>query len=81
MATTITKQQIEERVTEALVTFGAEESAINPGATFEELDIDSLDLVELGQIVESEFGVEIAGDDVPGLKTVADVIELVAARA
>jgi acyl carrier protein len=81
MATTITKQQIQQRVTEALVTFGADEAAITPDATFEELDVDSLDLVELGQIVESDFGVEIAGDDVPGLKTVSDVVELVAARA
>ena len=35
-------------------------------ATFEELDIDSLDLAELAQVVEDEYGVEITGDDVEG---------------
>ena len=50
-------------------------------ATFEELDVDSLDLVELAQIVEDEYGVELKGDDVKDLKTVGDVIELVVARA
>ena len=40
---------------------------------FEDLDVDSLDLVELAQIVEDEFGVELDGDDVKDVKTVGDV--------
>ena len=40
-----------------------------------------LDLVEIAQIVEDEFGVELAGDDVKDLKTVGDVIDLVVAKA
>ena len=47
----VTKEQVQERVVEALASFGPDASAITPTATFEELDIDSLDLVELAQIV------------------------------
>jgi acyl carrier protein len=81
MAATATTQQIEDRVVEALIDFGADETQINREATFEALEVDSLDLVELGQIVESEFGVEIKSDDVPALKTVGDVVDLVVSRA
>jgi acyl carrier protein len=76
-----TPEQIERTITDSLVTFGADESAITREATLEALDIDSLDLAELSQIIEEQFGVELTGADVAELKTVGDAIELVAARA
>jgi acyl carrier protein len=79
--TTVTKEQVQERVVEALASFGPDASAITPGATFEELDIDSLDLVELAQIVEDEYGVVLKGEDMKELKTVGDAVELITARA
>ena len=79
--TTSTSQQIESRVFEALASFGPEVSQINREATFAELDIDSLDLVELAQIVEDEYGVVLKGEDMKELKTVGDVIDLIASRA
>ena len=39
-------------------------------STFESLDIDSLDLVELAQIVEDEYGVQLKGEDMESVKTV-----------
>ena len=75
------KQQIEQRVTDALVEFGEERENIKRDARFEDLEVDSLDLVELAQIVEDEFGVELDGDAVKDVKTVGDVVELVVARA
>ena len=50
-------------------------------ATFEDLDVDSLDLAELSQIIEDEFGVQLKGDDVGKIKTVGDAIDLVVSRA
>ena len=76
----VTKEAIEARVAEALEEFGAEPSEIQRDATFEALDVDSLDLVELGQIVQEEYGVEIKGEDMPGLKTVADAVDLIESR-
>ena len=78
---TATSQQIEARVIEALASFGPDESLITRGATFEELDIDSLDLVELAQIVEDEYGVVLKGEDMKELKTVGDAVDLIAERA
>ena len=78
---TITKDVIQARVYEALEEFGAEPADLAPEATFESLDVDSLDLVELGQIVHEEYGVEIKGEDMEGLKTVGQAVDLIAERA
>jgi acyl carrier protein len=78
---TVTKEQIQDRVVEALASFGPDVSQITPDATFEELDIDSLDLVELAQIVEDEYGVVLKGEDMKELKTVGDAVELISQRA
>jgi acyl carrier protein len=81
MAETVSKEQIQEKLTEALVELGADRDAIKPDAEFESLDVDSLDLVEMAQIVEEEWGVEISGKDMESLKTVGQAVDLVAERA
>ena len=81
MATAATPEAVEARIIEALASFGPDADQVTREATFEELDIDSLDLVELAQIVEDEWGGELKGDDMKGLKTVGDAIDLVVARA
>jgi len=78
---TITTEQVEARVVDALASFGPDKSQIARSSTFEELDIDSLDLVELAQIVEDEYGVVLKGEDMKGLQTVGDAIDLIAGRA
>ena len=81
MSTTVSKEEIEERVAKALEEFGAEPDQINRDAEFEALDVDSLDLVELAQIVEDEYGVALKGEDMEGMKTVGQAVDLVAERA
>jgi acyl carrier protein len=78
---TVTREQVQDRVVEALASFGPDISAITPEASFEQLDIDSLDLVELAQIVEDDFGVVLKGDDMKELKTVGEAVDLIASRA
>jgi acyl carrier protein len=80
MSTVVTEEQIEKVVVESLESFGADPEQITREATFEALDIDSLDLAELSQIVEERFGVELKGADVADVKTVEDAIKLIAAR-
>jgi acyl carrier protein len=63
MSTTVTREEIEQRVFQALEEFGAEPDQIDPDAEFEAMDVDSLDLVELAQIVEDEYGVQLKGED------------------
>ena len=43
----------------------------------DDLGFDSLDAVELIMELESKFSVKIADEDVPDMKTVSDVVELV----
>jgi acyl carrier protein len=81
MATTITPEAVEKTVFDALPQFGVDEDAVSRDATFEELDVDSLDLAELSQIIEDEYGVQLKGDDVAKIKTVGDAVDLVVSRA
>jgi acyl carrier protein len=81
MSTTLAPEQIEKVVVESLQTFGADPEQITPEATFEALDIDSLDLAELSQIVYERFGVELKGSDVADVKTVEDAINLIVSRS
>jgi len=76
-----TTEQIEKVITDSLVTFGADAEQINRDAALEALDIDSLDLAELSQIIEEQFGVELTSGDVAEIRTVGDAIDLVAERA
>ena len=80
MPETASKEQIETRVIDALVEFGEERENLTPTARFEDLDVDSLDLVELAQIVEDEYGVEVADSDLDKIETVSDVVELINSR-
>ncbi len=78
---TVTREQALRVITDALADVGAERDAINPEATFESLDVDSLDLAELSQVIEEELGVKLGGKDVAAIKTVGDAVDLVVSRA
>jgi acyl carrier protein len=80
MATTVTREEIEQRVFKALEEFSAEPDQISPDAQFEAMDVDSLDLVELAQIVEDEYGVQLKGEDMEGIKTVRQAVDLVMSK-
>ena len=77
MSTTTDTTQVEATVYKSLETFGADPAEINRDATFEQLDVDSLDLAELSQIVEDEYGVKFKSSDVENLKTVGDAIDFI----
>jgi acyl carrier protein len=76
-----TATEIEATVFQSLETFGADPSQINRDAKFEDLDVDSLDLAELAQIIDDKYGVTLESDDMKNIKTVGDVLDLIAARA
>ncbi|MDX6708855.1 MAG: acyl carrier protein [Solirubrobacteraceae bacterium] len=80
MATKTTPQDIETTVMEALAQFGADPEVLTRDATLEEVDVDSLDLVELTQVVEDAYDVDLENADFKKVKTVGDVIDLVVER-
>ena len=81
MPATITTEQVQSVVFDALVELGPSRDELSLDASFEALDVDSLDLAELSQIVEESFGVRLKGDDVARMQTVGDAVDLILARA
>ena len=56
--------------------FGVEADTITMDTTFEDdLGADSLDIVELSMALEEEFGVTIADEELPNMKTVGDLVK------
>ena len=46
----------------------------------DDLEADSLDIVELIMAVEEEFGITIEDQDVEGIKTIGDVVNYIAEK-
>ena len=57
---------------------GVDEEEVTPTASFvEDLNADSLDLVELIMSLEEEFGMEISDEDAEGIQKVSDAVEYI----
>jgi acyl carrier protein len=80
MADTATRENVEQTIFNEIAKLGPERDQVTRDATFESLDIDSLDLVEVAQVIEEEFGVEIKGEDAQEFETVGDAVDFVVAR-
>jgi acyl carrier protein len=60
---------------------GADEAKITPEARFrEDLEADSLDLVELIMAFEDKFGAEISDQDAQNIKTVGEAVAYIDAH-
>ena len=76
------RTEIESKFNELLVSeLGLDAEKINPSARFEEdLEVDSLGVVELLMALDDEFDVTIPDEEAENLTTVGEAIELVAAK-
>lgn len=65
----------------AVEVLSVSEDQVVPGAKFgDDLDADSLDLVELVMALEEEFGVEVPEEELEGIETVGQAFELVTGK-
>ncbi|NEB75756.1 acyl carrier protein [Streptomyces sp. SID14478] len=55
--------------------------AITPEATREDIELDSLAVVELSLLLKSELGLDISDDDLLEAETVADMVRLMDERS
>ena len=76
------REEIAERVKEVLVEqLGVDEGQITEEASFQEdLDADSLDLVELIMELEDNFGMKIPDEDAQKITTVGQAVDYVVAH-
>ncbi|HEX9635334.1 MAG TPA: acyl carrier protein [Candidatus Binatia bacterium] len=57
---------------------GVDDEEVTPQASFvEDLNADSLDLVELIMSLEEEFGMEISDEDAEKIQKVSDAVEFI----
>ena len=76
------KQEIEEKVRKVLAEqLAVDESQVTTEARFaEDLNADSLDLTEAVLALEDEMGIEIPEEEMEGVKTVGQAVQLVASK-
>ena len=78
----MTREEVFEQVKSILVeTLSVDEDKVTLAARFQEdLETDSLDLVELVMTMEDKFAIKISDEEAAGIKTVGDAVDFVMGR-
>ena len=76
------RQEIEQRVRAVLAEqLAVDEAQVTMDASFaDDLDADSLDLVEAVMALEEALGIEIPEEEMEGVKTVGQAVDLAAQK-
>ncbi len=65
----------------AVDVLSVDEAQVTPEANFaDDLDADSLDLVELVMALEEEFGVTVEEEELEGIETIQSAFELITSK-
>jgi acyl carrier protein len=75
-----TRTDIETTLLDAIASYAPTREDVDGSVAVSDLALDSLDLFELGLIVEENWGVELRARDFAALQTVRDVADLIFSR-
>jgi acyl carrier protein len=70
-------QDLETWILESVAVQCGAETAPTRDVNLEALDIDSLDLIELGEVLEEERGILVEPSDLTGAITIGDLVDAV----
>ena len=77
----MTEQEIFDRVVTIIQERQGEDFVVAENLSLkDDLDADSVDLMEFVLTIEDEFGIEIADEEIDNLQSVADVLEIIKNR-
>ena len=75
----LTQEEILTRITQVLVkTFELEETSVTPSARlYTDLDLDSLDAIDLAVKLKAETGIKLKEQEMKGIRTVSDIVDVI----
>ena len=73
-------QAAEDALVASIVDLGPEREFVTADATWDELQIDSLDMMELLQSIQDRIGLELQPEEFEGIDTVGAAIEYLRRR-
>lgn len=77
----MTEQQIFDRIVTIIQERQGEDFIVTENLSLkDDLDADSVDLMEFVLTIEDEFGIEIGDEEIDHLQSVADVLEIIKNR-
>ncbi|KAG5458302.1 MAG: acyl carrier protein-like protein [Olpidium bornovanus] len=77
----LSREEIEKRVLRVVRGFDkVDANKVTPDVTFADLDLDSLDTVEVVLAIEEEFNVEMSDKDADEIQSVAQAVQYISTR-
>lgn len=73
----VTAEEVLNKIKEIVPKFGVNPDDVTDASTLEDLDMDSLDVVEIMQAIEDDLGIRVPDEDLEDLTTIGDAVSAV----
>jgi acyl carrier protein len=73
----VTNEEVLNKIKEIVPKFGVNPDDVTDSSTLEDLDMDSLDVVEIMQAIEDDLGIRVPDEDLEDLSTIGDAVAAV----
>ncbi|MGK2877229.1 MAG: acyl carrier protein [Solirubrobacterales bacterium] len=73
----VTNEEVLNKIKDIVPKFGVDPGDVSDTSTLEDLDMDSLDVVEIMQAIEDDLGIRVPDEDLEDLTTIGDAVAAV----